>query len=61
MRAGSFWWLLPLVGVEVIGVGAAMAATTAVHSSKGTKVNLVSNKYGMVLVNATGRTLYRYA
>ena len=60
MRSRIIRWVLPLVGVGVIGVGAAMAATTAVHSSKGT-VNLVkSSKYGMVLVNASGRTLYRY-
>ena len=59
MRSRIIRWALPLVGVGVIGVGAAMAATTAVHSGKGT-VNLVSSKYGMVLVNASGRTLYRY-
>jgi predicted lipoprotein with Yx(FWY)xxD motif len=60
MRSRLIRWVLPLVGVGVIGVGAAMAATTAVHASKGT-VNIVkSSKYGMVLVNASGRTLYRY-
>jgi len=60
MRNQLIRWVLPLVGVGVIGVGAAMAATTTVHASKGT-VNLVkSSKYGMVLVGATGHTLYRY-
>jgi predicted lipoprotein with Yx(FWY)xxD motif len=60
MRSRLIRWVLPLVGVGVIGVGAAMAATTAVHASKGT-VNLVkSSKYGSVLVDASGRTLYRY-
>jgi len=60
MRSRLIRWALPLVGVGVLGVGAAMAATTAVHASKGT-VNLVkTSKYGSVLVNASGRTLYRY-
>jgi predicted lipoprotein with Yx(FWY)xxD motif len=44
----------------VIGVGAAMAATTAATTSKGTVDVVMSSKYGMVLVNASGRTLYRY-
>lgn len=60
MRSLGVRWLLPLIGVGVLGVGAAMAATTAAHSSTGT-VNLTkSAKYGMVLATSTGRTLYRY-
>jgi predicted lipoprotein with Yx(FWY)xxD motif len=59
MRSHILRWVLPLVGVGLIGVGAAMAATTA-HASKGTVDLVKSSKYGMVLVTASGRTLYRY-
>ena len=52
-------WVLPLVGVAVIGAGAAMAATAATHTA-GTVSVAKSSKYGMVLVSSTGRTLYRY-
>jgi predicted lipoprotein with Yx(FWY)xxD motif len=60
MRNRLIRWVLPLVGVGVIGVGAAMAATTAATTSKGTVDVVKSSKYGMVLVDASGRTLYRY-
>jgi predicted lipoprotein with Yx(FWY)xxD motif len=60
MRSLGVRWLLPLIGVGVLGVGAAMAATTAVHSSTGTVNITKSAKYGMVLVSSTGRTLYRF-
>jgi predicted lipoprotein with Yx(FWY)xxD motif len=60
MRSRLLRCVLPLVGVGVIGVGAAMAATTATQASKGTVDLVKSSKYGMVLVNAGGRTLYRY-
>jgi predicted lipoprotein with Yx(FWY)xxD motif len=57
-------WVLPLrwlsiLGVAVIGAGAAMAATAATHSS-GTVSVAKSSKYGMVLVSSTGHALYRY-
>jgi predicted lipoprotein with Yx(FWY)xxD motif len=60
MRSLGVRWLLPLIGVGVLGVGAAMAATTAAHSSNGTVNITKSAKYGMVLVSSTGRTLYRF-
>jgi len=59
MRSLGVRWLLPLIGAGVLGVGAAMAATSA-HSSTGTVDLAKSAKYGMVLVTSTGRTLYRY-
>ena len=52
-------WILPLVAVAAIGAGAAMAATSTTHTA-GTVSLVQSSKYGMVLVSASGRTLYRY-
>jgi predicted lipoprotein with Yx(FWY)xxD motif len=60
MRSLGVRWLLPLIGVGVLGVGAAMAATTAAQKSTGTVNVTKSAKYGMVLVSSSGRTLYRY-
>jgi predicted lipoprotein with Yx(FWY)xxD motif len=52
-------WILPLVAVAVLGAGAAMAATSSTHTA-GTVSVAKSTKYGMVLVTASGRALYRY-
>jgi predicted lipoprotein with Yx(FWY)xxD motif len=52
-------WILPLVAVAVMGAGAAMAATSTTHTA-GTVSLAKSSKYGMVLVSASGRALYRY-
>ena len=60
MRGGLIRWLLPVALVAVLGVGAAMAATTMGRSGSGTVQTAKSSKYGTVLVNAHGRTLYRY-
>ena len=60
MSRRTIRWILPLLGVAAIGAGAAMAATTATHSSAGTVSVAKSSKYGMVLVSSSGRTLYRY-
>jgi predicted lipoprotein with Yx(FWY)xxD motif len=59
MRRQAIRWALPLVLLASVGVGAAMAATAS-HSSKGTVSTTKSAKYGTILVNASGRTLYRY-
>jgi predicted lipoprotein with Yx(FWY)xxD motif len=57
---GRIRWILPVALIAAIGAGAAMAATSAVHSSA-TSVKLVDNvKFGKMLVGPTGRTLYRY-
>ena len=53
-------WLVPVALVGVVGVGAAMAATSMMRSSGGTVQAAKSSKYGTVLVNSSGRTLYRY-
>jgi|SRR5438128_4427681 len=60
MRGRLIRWLLPGALVTVLGVGAAMAATTMGHSGSGTVQTAKSSKYGTVLVNSHGRTLYRY-
>ncbi len=52
-------WILPLIVVAALGAGAAMAATSTT-STAGTVSLVKSSKYGMVLVSASGRTLYRY-
>lgn len=60
MRGRLIRWGLPLVLVAVVAVSGAMAAGAALTSS-GATVKLVSSaKYGKVLVNAAGMTLYRY-
>jgi len=60
MRARLMRWLLPVALVAVMGVGAAMAATTMTRSGSATVQTAKSSKYGTVLVNIHGRTLYRY-
>ncbi|HXY16957.1 MAG TPA: hypothetical protein VEH79_02155 [Gaiellaceae bacterium] len=52
-------WSLPLAFAAVLGVGAAMAATSI--SRGGGTVRLVQNsKYGGILVSSSGLTLYRF-
>ena len=53
-------WLLPVAMIAAIGTGAAMAATSATHSTAPVVKTVASAKFGTVLVNAHGRTLYRY-
>ena len=53
--------LLPLVLLGAVGVGAAMAAVASTQSTSATVKSAKSSKYGVVLVSASGRTLYRYA
>jgi predicted lipoprotein with Yx(FWY)xxD motif len=60
MRGRVIRWLLPLVGVGALGVGAAMAATTAAHSGAATVKAVSNSKYGMILQSSNGHTLYRY-
>ena len=60
MRGRVIRWLLPLVLVAALGVGAAMAASASMRSSGATVKAVKSAKYGMVLVSSSGRTLYRY-
>lgn len=59
MRGRMIRWLLPLAVVAVAGVGAAMAAS-ATHTASATVKAANRSPYGMVLVSASGRTLYRY-
>jgi predicted lipoprotein with Yx(FWY)xxD motif len=60
MRGRWTRWGLPLVLIAFAGAGAAMAATTSSHSKSGTVMAAKSKSFGMILVNSTGRTLYRY-
>ena len=53
-------WLLPVALIAAIGAGAAMAATTATHSSTAAVKAVDSAKFGTVLVGSNGHTLYRY-
>jgi len=53
-------WLLPVAMIAAIGTGAAMAATSATHSTTPVVKTVASAKFGTVLVNASSRTLYRY-
>jgi len=59
MRGRIIRWVLPLALTGIAGAGVAMAATAATQSS-GTVKAVQSAKYGMVLVAANGKTLYRY-
>jgi len=59
MRGRIIRWVLPLAVAGIAGAGVAMAATASTQS--GGTVNAVQNaKFGMVLVAANGKTLYRY-
>jgi predicted lipoprotein with Yx(FWY)xxD motif len=53
-------WLLPIAMIAAIGTGTAMAATSATHAATPVVKTVASTKFGTVLVNARGRTLYRY-
>lgn len=60
MHARLIRWVVPaVVAVAIVAVGAAMAATAATRAS-GTVRAGHSSKYGAVLVNSSGFTLYRY-
>jgi predicted lipoprotein with Yx(FWY)xxD motif len=58
MRSHSIRWSLPLVLLAIVGVGVAMAATSS--SNGGTVKGSSTSKYGTVLVNSSGMTLYRF-
>ena len=50
--------ILPLVLVAAAGAGAAMATTAATHSTA--TVRAAKSSFGTVLIDSSGRTLYRY-
>jgi predicted lipoprotein with Yx(FWY)xxD motif len=60
MRGRVIRWGLPLLLVAVAGSGAAMAATASTHAQGGTVQAVKSKSFGMILVAANGKTLYRY-
>jgi predicted lipoprotein with Yx(FWY)xxD motif len=60
MRGRWIRWGLPLLLVAVAGAGAAMAATASTHAQGGTVKAVKSKSFGMILVAANGKTLYRY-
>jgi predicted lipoprotein with Yx(FWY)xxD motif len=57
MRRHWIRWSLPVAVLAIVGVGVAMGATTG---SSGATVKSSSTKYGTVLVNSSGMTLYRF-
>jgi predicted lipoprotein with Yx(FWY)xxD motif len=60
MRGRLIRWVLPLVLVAAVGVGAAMAATQSMHAKSGTVKTAKNKSFGTILVSSSGRTLYRY-
>ncbi|HET7744475.1 MAG TPA: hypothetical protein VFK76_06995 [Gaiellaceae bacterium] len=60
MRRRVLTWALPLVAIGALGLGAAMAATASMSSSRGTVMVAKVSKFGKVLVAQNGHTLYRY-
>jgi predicted lipoprotein with Yx(FWY)xxD motif len=59
MKGTMIRWVLPLLLLAPLGVGAAMAASSS-SSTTGTVKAVKSKAFGTILVNAKGRTLYRY-
>lgn len=59
MNGRMIRWVLPLLLLAPLGVGVAMAASSAT-SSTGTVKAVKSAKFGTILVSSKGRTLYRY-
>jgi predicted lipoprotein with Yx(FWY)xxD motif len=59
MTGRTIRWLLPLLLLVPLGVGAAMAATSSSRATGTVKV-VKSKSFGTILVTAKGRTLYRY-
>jgi len=53
-------WVLPLAVLAAVGAGVAMAMSASTTSGGGTVKAAKVGKYGTVLVNSSGRTLYRY-
>jgi len=53
-------WLLPLALVAAAGAATAVAMNASLRSTGGTVKTATASKYGTVLVNAKGWTLYRY-
>ena len=60
MRGRIIRWVLPLAVAGIAGAGVAMAATASTQASGGTVKAVQNAKFGMVLVAANGKTLYRY-
>jgi predicted lipoprotein with Yx(FWY)xxD motif len=60
MRGRLIRWVLPIVLVAAVAVGAAMAATGSTHARSATVKAAKSKSFGMILVSSTGKTLYRY-
>jgi predicted lipoprotein with Yx(FWY)xxD motif len=59
MKVRALRWALPFVLFAVAGVGVAMAMSAS-HRSRGTVDTARRGSFGVILVAANGRTLYRY-
>jgi predicted lipoprotein with Yx(FWY)xxD motif len=59
MTGRAIRWVLPLLLLVPLGVGAAMAASSS-SSTTGTVKAVKSKTFGTILVSSRGRTLYRY-
>lgn len=60
MKRGLIRIVLPLVLVAAAGAGAAMVATTASAGAKATVKTVNNGTFGVVLVDGSGKALYRY-
>ena len=60
MRDRRIRLVLAIVVVAMAGVGVAMAATRSTSAKTGTVMTAKVGKYGIILVGANGKTLYRY-
>ena len=60
MLGKAIRWVLPIALLAPIGVGVAVAATSSTQSGSATVKAVKNAKFGTVLVNSSGRTLYRY-
>jgi predicted lipoprotein with Yx(FWY)xxD motif len=60
MKRGLIRIVLPLVLVAAAGAGAAMVATTASAGAKATVKTVKNGTFGVVLVDGSGKALYRY-
>lgn len=60
MRGRGIRWVLAVALVAAAGAGAAMAMTATKHAHATTLKEVRNAKFGMILVNSSGRTLYRF-
>jgi predicted lipoprotein with Yx(FWY)xxD motif len=60
MQARLIRWVVAAVSVAALGAGGVMAATAGTQSTTATVRAVQNGRYGMVLVNSRGLSLYRF-